>query len=93
VNEAWLLTELLAANLLEAARSLHQEAGAARLERGRFRRHVLKASTRVTFGGRRIHVHASDRHVTAWIRILETLAESHPIRGSPASRARPLPAA
>lgn len=68
-------------------------AGGPRLTRGRFRDRWLTAAARVTLGGRRIRIHVADRHVLAWMRILKALAETHPIRGSPALQARPLPAA
>ncbi len=93
VNEAWLLLELLAANLLETARTLLEKADGVRLERRRFRDRWLKAAARVTLGGRRIRVHVADRHALAWKHILDALADTHPIRGSPMPRARPLPAA
>jgi hypothetical protein len=92
VNEAWLMSSLLAANLLDWLRSLWARISGQRYERRRFRRTILRAAVRVTLGGRRIRVHAADRHVRTWKAILERLGDVRPARGSPDSLARPLPA-
>lgn len=92
VNEAWLLTELVAANLMDHLRCLHARATGNRLTRERFRKKVLRASVRVVLGSRRIHVRAEDRYLRAWREIADRMALTRPTRGSPEPPARPLPA-
>lgn len=52
-----------------------------------------RTRARATLGGRRIRVHVADRHVLAWKCILDLLADTYPVRGSPTRPARPFPAA
>lgn len=92
VNDAWLTLNLLAANLLELARSLYERATRQQLSRRRFRQIVLKVATRITLGSRRVTVILGTDRAPDWAALWRALTELHPVRGSPAPEARLLPA-
>jgi hypothetical protein len=94
-NEARLLVELIAANLLHAgaellARDEAREAG--RMSRERFRQLVLKVSGRALLGSRRIRFVIDAAQAALWRRFMRTLNQRYPARGSPALRTLPTPA-
>ncbi len=92
VNEAWLLLNLIAANLLEIGRTLYQRASGRRLGRQRFRRWLLKVAVRVTLGSRQVKVIVDPHRARAWTALGRQIRRAFPIRGSPTPRTRPLPA-
>lgn len=92
VNEAWLLLNLLAANLLEVGRHQYGQAAGRRLTRRRFRRWILKVAVRVTLGSRQVKVILGADRAPAWKALWKQIQRAFPIRGSPGPCARPLPA-
>jgi hypothetical protein len=91
-NEAWLLLNLLAANLLEVGRHQYRQATGRRLTRERFRRWLLKVASRVTLGSRQVKVILGAQRARAWTALWKQLSQAFPIRGSPEACTRPLPA-
>jgi hypothetical protein len=94
-NEARLLLELIAANLLHAGAELLErdeahEAG--RMSRDRFRQLVLKVTGRALLGGHRIRFVIDAVRAARWRRFMRMLNQCYPARGSPALRALPVPA-
>ncbi|HYX18686.1 MAG TPA: IS1380 family transposase [Nostoc sp.] len=94
-NEARLLLELIAANLLHAGAELLErdearEAG--RMSRERFRHLVLKVSGRALLGGGTIRFVIDAARAELWRRFMRMLNQRYPARGSPAARALPVPA-
>ena len=92
VNEAMLLTSLLTANLLQAARVLGQRLGARRCSREAFRKHVLKAAGRVARSSRYVTLWIAEKHAESWRLIAQGLTELPRTRGSPSLQALPSPA-
>lgn len=92
VNEAWLLVNLIAANLLELGRTQFERATGRRLSRERFRRWLLKVAVRVTLGSRQVRVILAAQRAQAWAALWDRIGQALPIRGSPEPRRRPLPA-
>jgi len=92
VNEAWLLLNLIVANLLDVGRNLYRQATGHRLSRTRFRRWLLKVGVRVTLGSNQVRVILNAARAGAWSSLWERLRQALPIRGSPEPRTRPLPA-
>ncbi len=94
-NEARLLLELIAANLLHAGAELLErdevrEVG--RMSRERFRQLVLKVTGRALLGGHRIRFVIDAARTALWRRLMLKLNQHYPARGSPRSRALPVPA-
>jgi hypothetical protein len=94
-NEARLLLELIAANLLHAGAELlsrdeAREAG--RMSRERFRQLVLKVTGRALLGSRTIRFAINEARAALWSRFMRMLNQRYPARGSPALRALPIPA-
>ena len=94
-NEARLLLELIAANLLHAGAELLErdearEAG--RMSRERFRQLVLKVTGRALLGSRTIRFAIDAARAELWRRFMRMLNQRYPARGSPAARALPVPA-
>lgn len=94
-NEARLLLELIAANLLHAAAELLErddarEAG--RMSRERFRQLVLKVTGRALLGSRTIRFVVDAARAALWRRFMRSLNQHYPARGSPPSKALPVPA-
>jgi len=92
VNEATLLVSLLTANLIHAARVLVARVRGELWSRERFRKLVLKATSRVARSSRYVTLwvtHAATEH---WRALWIELAKAHPARGSPQSRALSTPA-
>lgn len=92
VNEAWLLLNLIAANLLEVGRHQYRQATGRRLTRERFRQWLLKVAVRVTLGSNQVRVILSAARAPAWKTLWQQIQRAFPIRGSPEPRTRPLPA-
>lgn len=92
VNEAWLLVNLIAANLLEIGRTQFERATGRRLGRERFRRWLLKVAARVTLGSRQVKVILAAQRARPWAALWKQIRRAFPIRGSPEPRTRPLPA-
>lgn len=92
VNEAWLLLNLIAANLLEIGRHQHRRATGRRLSRERFRQWLLKVAVRVTLGSHQVRVILGAGRARAWKALWQQIQRAFPIRGSPEPRTRPLPA-
>ncbi len=92
VNEAWLLLTLLAANLLDLGCALYHRATGKRKNRQSFRQWLLKVAVRVTLGGHRVTVILGAERAPAWTALWQELVRAYPVRGSPRSKARPLPA-
>jgi hypothetical protein len=91
-NEARLRLSLLAANLLWAASRLLERQQKRQLSRDRFRTVVLKVGARVVLSGRRIRVGIDAARAGLWQAYWHELERLYPGRGSPQSRALPLPA-
>ena len=94
-NEARLLLELIAANLLHAgavllAQDEARESG--RMSRERFRQLVLKVTGRALPGSRTIRFVIDAARAGLWSRFMRSLNQRYPARGSPALRALPVPA-
>lgn len=94
-NEARLLLELIAANLLHAgaellARDEAREAG--RMSRERFRHLVLKVTGRALLGSGTIRFVIDAARAALWSRFMRMLNQRYPARGSPALRTLPVPA-
>ena len=94
-NEARLLLELIAANLLHAGAELLErdetrEAG--RMSRERFRHLVLKVSGRALLGSRTIRFVIDAARAELWRRFMRMMNQRYPARGSPALRTLPVPA-
>jgi hypothetical protein len=92
VNEARLRLSLLAANLLWAASRLLERQQKRPLSRERFRTLVLKVGARVVLSGHRIRVGIDAARAGLWQAFWHELERLYPSRGSPQSRALPLPA-
>ena len=92
VNEAWLLLNLIAANLLEVGRHQYRQATGRRLSRQRFRQWLLKVAVRVTLGSHQVRVILGAGRAPAWKALWQQIRRAFPIRGSPEPRTRPLPA-
>jgi len=92
VNEVMLLTSLLTANLMHAARTLGQRTGARLWGRESFRRHVLKAAGRVTRSSRYVTLWIAEKHADPWKLIAQGLRDLPRTRGSPTLQALPSPA-
>jgi hypothetical protein len=95
VNEARLLLELIAANLLHAGAELldrDEALEAGRMSRERFRQLVLKVTGRALLGGHRIRFVIDKARAALWRRFMRMLNQRYPARGSPAARALPVPA-
>jgi hypothetical protein len=94
-NEARLLLELIAANLLHAGAELldwDEALEAGRMSRERFRQLVLKVTGRALLGGHRIRFVIDAARAALWRRFMRMLNQRYPARGSPAARALPVPA-
>lgn len=94
-NEARLLLELIAANLLHAGAELLERDevhGAGRMSRERFRQLVLKVTGRARLGSRTIRFVIDAARTALWRRFMRMLNQRYPARGSPAARALPIPA-
>lgn len=94
-NEARLLLELVAANLLHAGAELLErddarEAG--RMSRERFRELVLKVTGRALLGSRTIRFVIDAARAAQWSRFMRMLNQRYPARGSPPLQALPVPA-
>jgi hypothetical protein len=94
-NEARLLLELIAANLLHAGAELLErdearEAG--RMSRERFRQLVLKVTGRALLGSRTIRFVIDGARAELWCRFMRMMNQHYPARGSPALRTLPVPA-
>lgn len=94
-NEARLLLELIAANLLHAGAELLErdearEAG--RMSRERFRQLVLKVSGRALLGSGTIRFVIDAARAPLWRRFMRMLNQRYPARGSPALRTLPVTA-
>lgn len=92
MNEARLLLSLLAANLLHAGAELCSLAEREACSRQRFRTLVLKASCRVLFGGGVLTFVLDAGRARLWTQVWEQLQRLYPTRGSPGTRALPIPA-
>lgn len=94
-NEARLLLELIAANLLHTGAELLERDGAreaGRMSRERFRQLVLKVTGRALLGSRTIRFAIDAARAALWRRLMRMLNQRYPARGSPAARALPIPA-
>jgi len=91
-NEARLLLELVAANLLHAGAELLARNQAGRMSRERFRQLALKVTGRALLGSRGIRFVIDAARAELWSRFMRMLNERYPARGSPRSRALPVPA-
>lgn len=94
-NEARLLLELVAANLLHAGAELLErdearEAG--RMSRERFRQLVLKVTGRALLGSGTIRFVIDAARTALWSRFMRMLNQRYPVRGSPRLQALPVPA-
>ena len=94
-NEARLLLELIAANLLHAGAELLErdearEAG--RMSRERFRQLVLKVTGRALLGSGTIRFVIDAARTVLWSRFMRMLNQRYPARGSPRLQALPVPA-
>lgn len=94
-NEARLLLELVASNLLHAGAellALDEAREIGRMSRERFRQLVLKVTGRALLGGHRIRFAVESARTALWRRFVRMLNQRYPARGSPAVRALPIPA-
>lgn len=91
-NEAWLLLNLVAANLLDLGSALYRRATGKRYNRQRFRQWLLKLPARVTLGSRQVRLVLDADRAPAWAAFWRELVRAYPVRGSPTRPARPLPA-
>ncbi|MEX2376859.1 MAG: IS1380 family transposase [Dehalococcoidia bacterium] len=91
-NEARLLLSLLAANLLHAGAELCSRAERQAYSRQRFRRAVLKASSRILLGKGCVTVVLDAARAALWTGVWTELQRTYPTRGSPGARALPTPA-
>jgi hypothetical protein len=89
VNEALMLTSLLGANLLHAARVLLAGIHGRLWSRESFRQHVLKAAARVARSSRYVTLWIAEKHAEHWQRIAHTLETLPRSRGSPPLQALP----
>lgn len=94
-NEARLLLELIAANLLHAGAELlvrDEVRQGGRMSRERFRQRVLKVTGRALLGSRTIRFVIDAARAALWSRFMRMLNQHYPARGSPRLRALPVPA-
>lgn len=91
-NEARLLLELVAANLLHAGAELLTRDEAGRMSRERFRQLLLKVTGRALLGSGRIRLVIDAARAALWRRFMRELNHRYPARGSPAAGALPVPA-
>ncbi len=91
-NEARLLVSVLAANVLRAGAELVSRGQQALMTRQRFRQLLLKAAARILVHARGITLVIEAVRAPLWRRFWRELNRMYPARGSPASRALPIPA-
>ena len=84
-NEAKLLLNLIAANLLHDARMLLQRGGLPRASRSRLRQRLLKTPARITLGKRRITVIIDAARAALWSTFSSQVQQLPFARGSPRS--------